>query len=137
MCKETINKYKSWKYKCRKRNLTSALSLEEYTKLRHNLLCFYTEITLVHVQNEHEKPHNAWTLDRIDSSIGYVQGNVVVCSHEANQFKNEYFEMFNAKIKEAKILQDYNMYQKIKNKLEPTQIKSVSVKKLPKLIYYV
>ena len=32
---------------------------------------------------------NSPTLDRIDSSLGYVKGNVVVISHRANTIKND------------------------------------------------
>jgi hypothetical protein len=137
MDKKLIALYGSWKQRCKNRDKINTFTIEEYAELRTQLVCFYTGVTLVHSKTASDKRSNVWTLDRIDSSIGYIQGNVVVCSLAANYFKNEYFEVIGCKIREAKMLETQRMYQQIKNKLEPTQTKTISVKKLPKLIYYV
>jgi hypothetical protein len=40
------------------------------------------------VGKRHARPHSP-SLDRIDPSLGYVRGNVVVVSHRANSIKND------------------------------------------------
>ena len=49
-------------------------------------LCFYTGIELQYVQGQGTKDATA-SVDRIDNSVGYVPGNVVLCSYKANSVK--------------------------------------------------
>ena len=70
------------------------LSLSEVKKLLNRKTCFYTGVKLVKALHDQvENPvEGARTFDRIDSELGYVIGNVVACSHFANQLKNDLFE---------------------------------------------
>lgn len=50
--------------------------------------CPYLGIELIFDVNHHNSP-NYFSIDRIDSSKGYVKGNVQVISHLANSMKNK------------------------------------------------
>ena len=50
-----------------------------------NYKCFYTGVELKDSDSKFEKP----TIDRIDSSKGYVKGNIVICTWVANNIKND------------------------------------------------
>lgn len=52
---------------------------------KQNYKCFYTGIDLRDSESKFEKP----TIDRIDSSKGYVEGNIVICTWAANNIKND------------------------------------------------
>ncbi len=75
-------KFSDWKGKASYRGIDWSLT-EEYLKALPQT-CHYSGIDLTLEQN---KP-NTISLDRIDSSKGYVEGNVVFCSWRINQAKN-------------------------------------------------
>ena len=52
---------------------------------KQNYKCFYTGVELKDADSKFEKP----TIDRIDSSKGYIKGNVVICTWAANNIKND------------------------------------------------
>ena len=61
------------------------LSFAEYKRLMLKKTCAYSGIPFADVIN-------VWasrTLDRVDSSLGYVSGNVVACTHGMNQIKSQ------------------------------------------------
>lgn len=75
-----------------RRNFDFDLSFEEFSSLYNKETCYYTNKEIaVGTQGP-----DSLTFDRIDATKGYVSGNVVVCSHRANQLKNELYESENA-----------------------------------------
>jgi hypothetical protein len=64
------------------------LDIADVRKLLKTKKCFYTGVTLTEIEGDNYQR----TVDRIDNTRGYVKGNVVACSHLANQIKNELFE---------------------------------------------
>lgn len=86
---KTRQNYKSRKFKAKQRGLDFTLSYWEFLKLREIKTCFYTGITL-RFTNHPEA--DSWTLDRVDNNLGYIPGNVVVCSHAANIEKAKSFD---------------------------------------------
>lgn len=50
--------------------------------------CYYTGVALTWTDREKGVRATDRTIDRIDNSKGYVKGNVVACSHLANQLKS-------------------------------------------------
>lgn len=63
----------------------------EYLKQLYELqkgLCFYTDVELItHVGVGH--PPNSLSVDKIEPNLGYVPGNVVLCSKRANSIKHD------------------------------------------------
>jgi hypothetical protein len=65
--------------KTEKRGIEFSLSLRTYRTLTQASECYYTGIPLT-IWN--------FSIDRIDSSVGYVESNVVSCSTEFNSWKS-------------------------------------------------
>lgn len=74
-------KYISKALNARKRGLEFSLSLAELKKLLSRKTCYYTGAPF------EESGGNSLTLDRIDSTLGYVSGNVVACRDVINNIK--------------------------------------------------
>jgi hypothetical protein len=74
------------------------LTLADIRKLLQRKTCHYTGVKFT------EEGKYARTVDRIDNTKGYVKGNVVACTHWANQMKNELFELPDPMIKHMKKL---------------------------------
>lgn len=72
----------------RNRNKEFSLTLSDVRKLLRIKKCHYTGVAF----GEND---NAMTVDRIDSTKGYVKGNVVACTHWANRTKNAVYELPN------------------------------------------
>jgi hypothetical protein len=71
-----------------KRGIHFNISLSMYRTLFMRKKCAYTGIPLTLRRDDNNNlPKNYATLERIDSKKGYVAGNVVVISHEANSVK--------------------------------------------------
>lgn len=68
-------KYKKTIYDARKRGLVFSITEEEYTKLI-NSPCTYCGIK-----------HETMTVDRIDSAVGYISGNVAAACRPCNTMK--------------------------------------------------
>lgn len=69
-----------------KRKIDFNLSDEDVRELLERKTCYYTGARFT------ESPHYKRTVDRIDSNLGYVNGNVVACTHGVNQMKNYMLE---------------------------------------------
>lgn len=69
------------------RNLPFNLTLSDVKKLLLRKTCFYTKVEF---DPNCEKKKR--TVDRLDSKKGYVKGNVVACTAEANAMKEHFFE---------------------------------------------
>ena len=73
------------------RGLEFSISFSTYKNMMRAKRCKYTGITLTE-QRIGAQSHRATdrTIDRIDASKGYINGNCVACSHAANQFKSNF-----------------------------------------------
>lgn len=74
------------------RNIEFDLTLAQFKKIYARKTCYYTGINLTKCEMNSPLKYTDRTIDRIDSSKGYVVGNVVVCCHKANLFKATLFE---------------------------------------------
>jgi hypothetical protein len=70
-----------------KSGIEFTLTLSEFRKIVSRKKCFYTGVLMNKPIGEHSKDWHDLTLDRIDSSKGYIKGNVVACIKAANNLK--------------------------------------------------
>jgi hypothetical protein len=82
--KEEIIFYRA-KMNARKRGYEFNLELSDIVVPTH---CMFLGIELLYGKGEHRK-HGYFSIDRIDSSKGYIKGNIQVISKLANTMKNE------------------------------------------------
>ena len=69
-----------------RRNKAFNLTLSDVKRLLKKKVCHYTGIP---VGTSSDKTHpQQITFDRVDATLGYTKANVVICCHQANQFKN-------------------------------------------------
>lgn len=78
---KVVSKYVSIREKCKKEGLEFNLSLTSVRNLLRAKKCFYTG-------TEFGTNETARSVDRVDSSKGYVKGNVVACTVRVNSFKS-------------------------------------------------
>lgn len=69
-----------------RRGLDFDLDDEDIKRLLERKTCYYTGSRFTNSENYRR------TIDRVDSSKGYVKGNVVACTHGINQVKNALLE---------------------------------------------
>lgn len=81
--KKYINKIANAK----QRGIEFDLSINEFKKLTIRKACFYTGVVMTKPIGETSKLWSDLTIDRVDSSKGYIKGNVVACTRAANQLK--------------------------------------------------
>ncbi len=80
-------------------NITEEYVLELYES--QNKICYITGIIL----SLEKHKHNTISLDRIDSSKGYVTGNVALCTDFINRAKSDYsLEEFTDILKQIKLI---------------------------------
>lgn len=84
-----LNKIKN----ARDRNLEFSLTLQEVKNMLRAKKCQLTGVELTHtgagtVDASSSQRHSDLTLDRIDNTKGYVQGNVMACCYAANHVKS-------------------------------------------------
>lgn len=72
----------------RERGIAFEMTFQSMKNILSAKRCFYTGLPLTRTRHS-SFPIRAsdLTIDRIDASKGYVKGNVVACSHAANQLK--------------------------------------------------
>jgi len=78
------NMLKNARYSAKQRNIEFDLQLEDITIPTH---CIYLGIELTNIVGKGKIDTNA-SLDRIDSTKGYIKGNVQVISYLANRMKS-------------------------------------------------
>ena len=81
----------SSKQNAKKRNLEHSIDLE-YIKELFEIqkgLCYYTGKEMFSDTREKENNENSVSLDRFDSSKGYIKGNIVLCRWVINRMKND------------------------------------------------
>ncbi len=96
-----------------KRGIEFDLSFTDFKKLLSSNTCAYTGVTLTPIKGANIED-NSLTIERVDSSKGYVKGNVVLASYKANQWKSIVMECPNGKIPTLSIDEMINMLTKIK-----------------------
>lgn len=78
--------YNRIKQSAKKRNIEFTLTLAELNSLTFPITCPILGIPLKF--NRERLQDNSYSIDRIDSSIGYNIDNIVVISWKANRLKN-------------------------------------------------
>ena len=82
---DTIDKkYMEMKSSALRRKKDWLITLEEFSKIP--LFCHYTGVALTFKR----KCRNTISIDRLDSSKGYISGNVVFCCADINRMKQEF-----------------------------------------------
>ena len=82
-------KWQNLKSNAEERELEFFLSLQDVRKLLSKKCCYYTGTLMDDEPHKGDSINPARrTIDRVDSSKGYVQGNVVACCHRINQLKS-------------------------------------------------
>lgn len=74
-------KYVSLAESCRQRKIKFALSLQALKNVKKSKKCFYTGTPFA--------KDNQLSIDRVDNSKGYEDGNVVACSRDLNTRKGD------------------------------------------------
>lgn len=80
--------------KTRDRGISFELSFSDYKRLISKKTCYYTGVTLNHIEND---PH-LFTIDRKDPKVGYTKENSVSCANVVNSVKNQLLEQGNASL---------------------------------------
>lgn len=77
---------------CKSRDIEFGLTFTCMKNLMKAKRCFYTGLTMTRPKSNPEKGDTVlasdMTIDRVDSSKGYVKGNVVACCQAANALKS-------------------------------------------------
>jgi len=85
-------KYISKANRASKKGLDFTLTFAQYKRLMSRKTCAYSGLRFSEI-NEKRAWKNEWlglTLDRIDNSKGYIQGNVVPVCNGVNQLKGQW-----------------------------------------------
>jgi len=93
--------YNQLKTGAKKRNINFNLSMSDLNNLSFPLTCPILNIPLTF--NNGNAKDNSYSIDRIDSSKGYVIDNIIVVSNKVNKLKS------NATILELKQIADFYM----------------------------
>lgn len=81
------------RYRCKKNNHNREVASDLKELLREQWetqkgLCYYTGLPMT-LSNEYHIDPNVMTVDRIDPSKGYIQGNLALCCSLANRMKQD------------------------------------------------
>jgi hypothetical protein len=71
----------------RTRGIEFSMTFQGMKNILNSKTCYYTGLPLTRPRPGEPLRASDLTIDRVDSSKGYVKGNVVACSHAANQLK--------------------------------------------------
>lgn len=78
-------KYRSLAFSARARGIKFDLSLDDIQDIILQRRCYYTNVIF-------DDKDNLKTVDRVNHKKGYVKDNIVVCTKNINEFKNEILE---------------------------------------------
>ena len=83
--------FHSSRWNAKKRKLEHTISIEYLEKLWNDQqgLCYYTNQKMLKDLRNTDNNNDSISLDRIDSSKGYIEGNVVLCRWIINRMKND------------------------------------------------
>lgn len=79
--------YSQLKESAKKRNIEFSLLLSDLNDLTFPITCPILNIPMTF--NTGRALDNSYSVDRIDSSKGYIEGNIVVISNRANRLKSD------------------------------------------------
>lgn len=86
------------------------LTLAQFRMLYKRQYCAYTGVALSYRRNaDGSLPPNYATLERVDNTKGYIPGNVVIVSNEANKAKS----VFESKCGDMDLITAVRMFTKI------------------------
>lgn len=97
---QVAKKYMQLKQSAHSRGLDFNLSLKTVRRLLTRKTCHFTKVVLTEKKNSLSKR----TVDRLDATKGYVEGNVAACSHAANSFKNTVEKHFEGELSRKQVL---------------------------------
>jgi len=90
-CCHKIEKYKVrynlLKASAKDRNIRCKLTFNQFVTFTNITNCFYCDTFINWDTSTHSNGGKAYYLDRIDSKVGYVKDNCVVCCTECNRMK--------------------------------------------------
>lgn len=119
-------KYRNKIDDARQRGLEFSLTLMEFRRLFTRKRCEYTNLPLEVSRNENGKlNNNSLTLERVDNSQGYVQGNVIAVCKAANGIKSVFENPSNALNVEQAILMFRNIDRLSRKKELTDNLKAV------------
>lgn len=102
-----------------KRGIHFNLSLSAFRGLFTRKKCAYTGVELTISGNEGGNlPKNYATLERIDNNQGYVKGNVIVISHEANGVKSVFENPVAGSMDMAAAIRMFSTVDKLKKSMK-------------------
>jgi len=75
----------------KKRGLEHSISIDYLEKLWNNQkgLCYYTNKEMLRNLTNSDNNNDSISIDRVDSSKGYIEGNIVLCRWIVNRMKND------------------------------------------------
>lgn len=84
---ETRTIFNRLKASAKKRGIPFELTLTDLNELSYPLRCPILDIPLKY--NTGQPGPDSYSIDRINSDLGYVKGNIVVISYKANRMKSD------------------------------------------------
>lgn len=81
---QVIERWQNVRESAKQRGIHFDMSLNKVKTLLKRKTCAYTGVTF---SVDNSEPHNQMTFDRIDAEKGYIDSNVVVCTHRINTLK--------------------------------------------------
>lgn len=84
------NRVATMQKRSKSKGLTCDITEKDVARLKAEKVCYYTGAVM--------SPRNS-TFDRVDNHIGYMNGNVVMCTMSANQLKSAVFESSDGKMR--------------------------------------
>jgi hypothetical protein len=97
-----VSKYKSVLERAIRKGIDFNLDLEDVEKLLNTPNCYYTNQLF-----DDKVQALTQTFDRVDSTIGYVKGNVVACTFQVNELKNKLVEITGSTFPDIKTLKRF------------------------------
>jgi len=85
---KAVNKWQNLMHSAEKRGLDFDLQVSDVKRLLRRKTCYYSGVVLTDAVQGKREPTER-TMERLDSSKGYVKGNVVACSHRMNHIKGD------------------------------------------------
>lgn len=95
-----VKRFQSTMNSAKSRGLKFDMTLKELKRLMNLKTCYFTGVRFT------DEGDNKMSLDRVDSNVGYIDGNVVACTIRINGLKDnlsfEEIEMMYNKLKERR-----------------------------------